>query len=200
MPLINLIQEQRLSNRREEARSRLFFMSFVGSAVASAAAFGFFLYKTDAAQGELSQLQAKNQKMAPMLRQIEQNNKLISTLQPRLATLENAQKMTARWNTILDHLVVNIPDQTWLTAIRCQSQDATKPIEISFVGLSANQELVGDLMLRLQGCAEFDGLNLKYTQEKVVAQGNGIEFELSGSLAGSAEQKPVDEAKQEGQQ
>ena len=73
MPLINLIQEQRLSSRREERRGRLFFMSFVGSAVASAAAFGFLLFQTDSASAEVAKLEAQAQRMAPLLDEIDRN-------------------------------------------------------------------------------------------------------------------------------
>lgn len=193
MPLINLIQEQQLSSRREEARSRLFFMSFVATAAASAGAFGFLLFQTQSANGELADLQQRANKMKPLLKQIEDNRRAASQLKPRLTTLENAQMMTSRWNRILDRLVVNMPDQTWLTAIRCTSQDATKPISVSFVGIAARQELVGDLMLRLQGSVDLDKVNLRYTTEKIVAEGNGIEFELASDLAGTAEEKPKDE-------
>lgn len=197
MPFINLIQEQQLSSRREEARSRVFFFAFMGSAIASAAAFGFFLFQTEAAQGELADLRAKNEKLKPLLLQIEQNNRAIGMLKPRLATLESAQKATERWNRILDHLVVNVPDQTWLTAIRCQSQDATKPVSVSFIGVAASQEQVSEFILRMQGSADLSGLNLRFTQEKVVTEGNGIEFEVAGELVGSADKKQMDEAKQE---
>ncbi|MFY9235488.1 MAG: PilN domain-containing protein [Fimbriimonadaceae bacterium] len=193
MPLINLIQEQQLSGRREEARARLFFMSFVASAAAAAAAFGFLLFQTDAAKGELADMEAKNQKMAPLLKQIEDNSRLASQLSPRLNTLESAQLLTSRWNNILDHLVVNTPAQTWLTGIRCVAQDPSKPVSISFVGMAASQELVGEMILRLQGSPELQGVNLKYTQEKVVTEGNGIEFEISADLTGTAAEKPKDE-------
>jgi Tfp pilus assembly protein PilN len=199
MPLINLIQEQRLSNQREERRSRLFFMGFVGTAVASALGFGFLLFKTDAAQGEVARLEAQAQRLAPLLAEIEENNKLFAQLSPRLKTLQGAQELTSRWDRILDHLAVQTPNQTWLTGIRCVAQDATKPVQISFIGMAANQDLVGEFILRLQSCTDLEKVNLRYTQEKVVANGIGIEYEVAGDLAGTAEAKPQNEEKKEGQ-
>jgi MFS family permease len=40
MPLINLIQEQRLAQKRNEGQARSFFLVFVGSAVAAVGGFG----------------------------------------------------------------------------------------------------------------------------------------------------------------
>jgi Tfp pilus assembly protein PilN len=200
MPLINLIQEQRLSRQREERRGRLFFMGFVGTAIASAGAFGFLFLQTDAARGEVAKLEAQAQRLAPLLAQMEENNKQFGQLSPRLKTLVDAQDLTSRWDRILKHLAVQTPSKTWLTGIRCSAQDPTKPVQVSFIGMAANQDLVGDFILRLQNCTDLESVNLKYTQEKVVAEGIGIEYEVAGDLAGTAQAKPLNEEKKEGQQ
>jgi Tfp pilus assembly protein PilN len=197
MPLINLIQEQRLQNQREESRTRLFFLTFVASACAGLGAFGFTLYQKESAASELARLQALNQKIAPLQKQIEDNQRAFGAMSPRVKTLEDAQAFTAKWDRILNHLLVQMPDSTWLTGIRCQAPDPTKPIEVGFLGMSADQQRVGEFILRLQNCPDLESVNLKQTVEKQVNEGNGIEFEVTGNVVGSATAKPKDESKEE---
>ncbi|HVL39008.1 MAG TPA: PilN domain-containing protein [Fimbriimonadaceae bacterium] len=193
MPLINLIQEQRLTARRNERRARAFFLAFAGTACASLASFGYFLFHTEQLQGEESRLQAMLAKTDPILKAIEENEKVYGTLAPRLKTLEDAQTMTSRWDRITEHLAVQTPQPLWLTGIRCIYQDPTKPIQVSFIGVSDRQDNVGEFILRLQNLPDLEGVNLKFTQEKVIAQGRGIEFEVSANLAGTVEQKVQEE-------
>ena len=70
MPLINLIQEQRLAARKNEKASRLFFMSFAASASLSVVALGFFTFFKESAESEQSGLRAKAQQLQPTLYEI----------------------------------------------------------------------------------------------------------------------------------
>jgi Tfp pilus assembly protein PilN len=193
MPFINLIQEQRASVKKGEAKARALFFGFVGITTLSILAFGYFLYRTDALQGEEATLMAETQKLQPVVTQIETEERAYALLVPRLKTLEDAQVATNRWTTILTHLQHQVPSNTWLTGIRCTSGDVTKPIAVSFLGLSNRQEAIGELILRLQNCADLQNVNLKYTQEKIVDKGSGIEFEITSEVAGSVEEKPKEE-------
>lgn len=189
MPLINLIQEQRYSLKRGEAKARSLFMGFVGVTALSALMFGFLFFETDAANKEAAQIEINVKKVAPILKGIEADEAAYAQMSPRVKTLEDAQAMTDKWVGILEHLATQTPKNTWLTGIRCAGSDVTKPIAVSFAGLSDKQELIGELMLRLQNSPHLDNVSLRYTQEKAVAQGTGIEFEISADIADSIEQK-----------
>jgi Tfp pilus assembly protein PilN len=189
MPLINLIQEQRYSLKKGEAKARTLFMGFVGVSGLSVLMFGLLFFETDAAAKEAIGMQAKAKKVEPIVKRIEADELAYSRLSPRVQILEDAQAMTSKWVGILDHLATQTPQNTWLTGLRCVESDPTKPITISFSGLSDKQELVGELIMRLQNSADLENVALRYTQEKVVAQGTGIEFEIAADVAGSIEQK-----------
>lgn len=199
MPLINLIQEEKLAQKRVERQTRVYFFGFVGSAIASAGAFGFLLFLTESLRGEEGRLKEQAQKAAPLLKAIAENQSAYSEYAPRLKTLLDAQAMTNRWDRILTHLTVNTPVDTWLTGMRCVQSDPTKPVEIDFVGLSVAQERVGEYMLRLQNCSDLESVTLKFTQEKVTQDGHGIEFDIGSQVAGTAKEKKVAEEGKEGQ-
>lgn len=191
MPLINLIQEEKLADRRLERQTRVYFFGFVSVLIVSAGAFGFLLFLTDSLQGEEGRLKAQAQKSAPLLKQIAENKKQYDEFTPRVDTLLDAQAMTGRWDRILNHLTLNTPSETWLTSVRCMQNDPTNPVEIDFIGISAMQERVGEYMMRLQNCADLESVNLKFTQEKLTTNGKGIEFDLGAAIGGTAKQKKV---------
>lgn len=193
MPLINLIQEQRALARKTEAKARLLFFGFVGVGAVSFVSFGYFLFQTDSLMREEASLLAQTQKMQPIITKIEADERAFSLMQPRLRTLEDAIRSTDKWTGILNHLLVQTPQNTWLTGIRTTGADPTKPISVSFLGLSAKQQLVGEFIMRLQNCSNLENVSLKYTQEKIVDRGTGIEFEISADVYGTVEEKPKEE-------
>lgn len=196
MPFINLIQEQRLEAKRNETKARVFFLTFVGSAVLSVCVLGCVMFESEMLSAKESALQAKAEKLAPLVRRIKLNEDTYAELQPRLTTLQNAQLTTGRWNRILDHLTRQTPEQTWLTSLRCTATDPTKPVTATFVGMSTHQELVGDFMKRLQACPDLQNVTLKYTMEKMVQQTRDIEFQVSADIVGT-DQPQKDETKKE---
>lgn len=197
MPLINLIQEQRLAAKKNEQAARLFFMSFVSCAAISVVGLGFLTYLKESADSEQSALQLKAQELKPTLDEIEKNTSEFGKLSPRLKTLEDAQETTNRWNRIMAHLSTQTPTETWLTGIRAQQSDPKTPVTIAFIGLSARQELIGEYMLRLQGCTDLVGVNLKFSQEKNITLGRQLEFEIDANIDGTALEVDRNETKEE---
>jgi Tfp pilus assembly protein PilN len=195
MPLINLIEEQRLAVRKAERAARLAFFGFVGSTMLGVVAIGFLVFQSERLKSQESELRAQIVRVKPILAQIEANKADIAAMNPRLETLEGAQQITDRWARILAHLTVQTPDSTWLTSLRSTAADPAKPIEVSLAGLSTHQEPVGEFILRLQGCEDLDTVTLKYTQEKVEQSGKAVEFEIGAGIAGTLE-----EVKREGEE
>lgn len=197
MPLINLIYEQRIALKREQRRARTLLFGFVGSAAVALAAVGYLFMDAQALSDDEAKLKGEAQKNAPMLKEIEANTKELAQLAPRIKTLEGARETTDRWIRIMDHLTRHTPRQTYLTAVRCSASDPTKPIQVSFAGMSPRQDLVGEFILRMQGAVDLENVGLKFTQERLSGQGKGLEFEIMGEIVGTAEAKPKDEAKAE---
>ena len=198
MPLINLIQDQRLAAKKSERAARVFFMSFATVATLSVLSFGFLLVLKETAENEASDLRVKAQQVQPILDEVEATNSEYSKLAPRVTTLTGAQEPSSRWNRVLAHLAVHTPTETWLTTMRAMQTDAKKPVALTFMGLSKRQELVGEFILRLQGSQDLANVGLKFTQEKAAQAGSQIEFEVNAELEGTVEEQDRNETKKEG--
>ncbi len=201
MPLINLIQEQRLVVKQREKQMRLLMLAAFSVGALSFVGAGYFTMEAAAFRGKTASLQQQVKKLEPTVKLVEQNQKEITRLRPRLTTLVSAQEGTQRWIQIFDHLSRNTPDGVWLTAVRCAAQDKKKPIGVQINGTSATQDAIGAFLLRLQSCPQLGKATLKFTQERVSSAGKGIEFQVDAEVAGSAEKadtaKDGDEAKKE---
>ncbi len=163
----------------------------------SGAGFGLQQLELERMGSQEARLKAQIQEVAPLLDQMHGAEADYQRLAPRLKTLEGAQNVTSRWSRILDHLSKNVPDGLWMTALRTNSADPEKPIEVSFVGVAKAQEPVGELIMRLQNSADLQTVGLRYTQEKMVQDTRATEYEVSGTITGSAPDKPKDATKEE---
>lgn len=189
MPYINLIEEQRLATAANERKARSFFLTFVGALVASVACYGYLSMETLIAGRQANAVRDQNKKNEPLVQQIALNGKKLAELTPRLKTLEDAKIITDRWNRILNHLVVQTPAEAWLTGLRCSVTDPTKPIQVSFMGVSTSQSPIGEFILRLQNQKDLDNVNLRFTSEKLITNTKAIEFQVDSDIVGTAEQK-----------
>jgi Tfp pilus assembly protein PilN len=190
MPYINLIAEQRARSRDRARKARMVLFTFVGAATISLVSVGYLVIRCEAIAAEIRSLEAQALALKPIKDSIEQNQNQLASLRPRLLTLSTAQKDTERWSRILDHLSLVMPENTWLTQVTAVgSSDVSKPIEVSWTGLSREQNLVGELMLRMQRSTDFGNVNLKYTETKTNSFGRGIEFQISTDVVGTEELK-----------
>ncbi|MCA1948470.1 MAG: PilN domain-containing protein [Armatimonadetes bacterium] len=202
MPMINLIHEQRQAQRAAAAKARLLVFGLGFLTGGSFLAFLFLMFLTASKEAECSQMQARLQKMRPVVERIEADEKRLAEMGPKVATLENAQAATAKWQRVMEHLTQNTPPGIWLTNVRSTTTDPKNPVQVSFTGLSGNQDSVGGYILRLQNCPELGDVNLKFTQEKATQYGPTVEFEISGVVLGTQEEeekKDGEEAAKEGQ-
>ncbi|MEI6511711.1 MAG: hypothetical protein WCO51_00350 [bacterium] len=183
MPLVNLISIQRASKRATEKRAQLLFFCWIVEVVLFLFGSGFLMWRTGVFQAQISELGAREQQLAPFQKQISQAEQQIATIQPKLTTLLNAQADTERWQRILGHISISMPPRTWITSVRSEMPKDSKDLSIVTVGgFAADQELVGDVMLRLNTCTDLNKIELKYTQQKQLITASGIEFELGTSL------------------
>lgn len=189
MPYINLVQEQRLVKQANERKSRSFFLMFVGVIAASGVAYGFLAMESIIVGRQIANIQAQNKKNEPVLKEIDANTKALGQINPRLKTLTDAQEITDKWNRVLNHLAVQTPSSVWLSGIRCSSSDATKPIQVSFLGASTSQSPIGEFILRLQNLPDLESVTLGHTGEKMISTSRAIEFQIDANLAGTAQQK-----------
>lgn len=194
MPMINLIQERREAIRSRDRRSRMFFLAFMGVSCLCGLAMGFFALESADLVRQEKDLKKKIKALAPVVQEIKTNEVKVREMTPRLTTLEGAQEKTSRWLSILDHFSRNMPPNTWLTAVRSNDSDPTRNVQLTLVGVSENQERVGEVLLRLQAIPDLLNVALKQTSEKTFGQSKGIEFEVIAEVAESAEEAPKKKA------
>jgi Tfp pilus assembly protein PilN len=195
MPYINLIQEQRHALQVGETRSRVAFFSFVGITVISIFGYGYLLFQSDALTSKQTNLELQLQRLEPTVSQIAKNKIVEQELQPRLASLEEASKLTDKWITIMDSLTVQTPPETWITAMRGTGQDPQTPIALTISGMSSRQELIGEFISRTQNDPALENVQLRFTNEKPVGAGKAIEFEVGADIKDTAAVPAINDVK-----
>ena len=193
MPLINLIQEQRLAIKRDERTARTYFAVFAGAAGGAIFVFGALAFACEQAQATESKLKATRQRIAPMMHELDANELTEAALKPRLETLGNAQAVTERWARILKHVSQQTPNESWLTGVRATNTDPTKPIVASFEGLATTQSPISEFLFRLENSPDLDNVTLKFTQEKELGAVKQTQFQIDAEVANTAESKPVEQ-------
>lgn len=188
MPNVNLIAEQRSSFRVAAKKTRIWFFAFTIVCVVSVGGAGSLLLAAESKRAEVRGLEAEFDKQSPIRDEIEANEGALSKLTPRLASLSTARLATEKWTEIFRHVSLTLPQDTFLTNVRSQiPSDPVKPVEFIVTGMSKEQNLIGDFMLRLQDCGELGSVSLKYTEEKRAQQGTGLEFSISALIEGTEE-------------
>ena len=193
MPFVNLIHEQRVAAERADRKSKLYFLAFVAVMISSAGGFATISFASKGVHDDESSLQASIERAKPLIAQTKANNLEKGTLMPRVSTLEDAQGDTQRWDRVLTYLTTQTPPQAWLTAIRCQSADPKKPVQITFAGVAMSQQPVGETILRLQNSADLGNVTLSYTQEKLIQQTKTTEFQVTADIVGTEPKKSPQE-------
>ncbi|MFQ3588091.1 MAG: hypothetical protein SNJ74_12780 [Fimbriimonadaceae bacterium] len=197
MPMINLIEEQRLALKRAEAKTRLAFFAFVVVLGLAVVGNGALLFVGEVTNAEASRLRAKAQMQKPLTTQIEAAQKVLAEMTPRLTTLQNAQEFTNKWSRILTHLTKQTPENITMSGIRANAADPSKPIAVTFMGTSTKLETVGEFLLRLQLCEDLESIQLRFAQERTTTGPRMIEFETAADIKDTAEQRAKDEKEAE---
>ncbi len=191
MPLINLIQEKRTEQKRQDTKLRWSFAALGVVTTLGLGAFGTMWLGTQALQSFEQSLISERAKQEPVLKAIEASQKQYDLLNPRLVTLSDAAEATQRWAHILDHLSRSCPEKVWLTGLRCSQNGIEDPIVMEMQGLAPNQDSVSRLILNLQSSTDLETVDLKYTQGDLIGAERAIKYELTGSIKGTAKPIPV---------
>lgn len=191
MPVINLIQEQRLVRQRQEQRARIALLTLAGTVVLGLFGYGILFFEGTALKFEVSRLDSDLTKMKPVIAQIEDNERQRALLSPRLKTLQDAQTQTNRWAHLLQYLRTQTPTDTWLTALQSNALEQDKPTTVVLQGTARAQKPISEFILRTENEPDLENVLLHFTQEKKsgVSTMRAVEFEVGADIAGSAEQK-----------
>ncbi|MBN8690155.1 MAG: PilN domain-containing protein [Armatimonadetes bacterium] len=196
MPKINLIQEQRNLVSNELKKRRVLLTTFMSTFLVGGGIYSGLFLQTESLLGQRADYQSKVDKMKPLVDAIEANEQQFAVLSPRLTTLEDAGITTQRWARVLDHISRSVPEGIWLISMRCNQPSEQDPVTVEVQGFGPTQELVSELILRLQGTKDLENVMLKYTQGDVAAENKSIRFEVAAQIAGSAKLPPITEKKE----
>ena len=189
MPIINLIESQILSQKRDESHLRISKFTLIGTASVIGLSYFVLVAQGVGLNAHQSEIETKIKKLKPVQEQIDGFKKEESNLDPRLKTLVSARVLTNRWANLMEHLATNTPDNVWLTSFRANAPDPEKPIHITFNGVGRTQIDVSEMMMRTQNARDLESVNLVGTQEKMFEKVTGIEFEMGGDIVDTAEKK-----------
>jgi hypothetical protein len=192
MPFINLIESDLIVAKKAAQQLRLSQTALVAAGSVVGIAYLLVLGQGALLAAEEKGIQIKLKKLKPMLKAIDEQKRIIADLEPRLETLSSARDLTSRWGRLLNHITVNTPPDVYLTAIRADSSQPDQPIKVTFVGTGKSQSDASQFVLRCQNSQDLEGVNLIQSQEKLLRSMSAIEFEIAGSIVGTAP-KPVAE-------
>lgn len=188
MPLVNLIAAQREVRRSKERAARAWLFTFVGISSLSLIGAGSLSLQVESAKSSVRSLQKKAEDLAPYQTKLEELDRMIASMKPKLETLGKARLDTQRWLRILDHISLVVPPNTWLTSVKSQNPgDPKQPVQVQWTGMSQDQNLVGEFMLRLQQSTDLGGIELKFTDTKRTPAGMGLEFRIDCVVPGTEE-------------
>lgn len=185
MPSINMIAPRRAEKKRLEICVRRLILAILLETVLIVGVSGFMFTKIYSTKSEANAKQQRLKELTPKVQEIENCDKENLALMPKLDTLNDAKSNTLRWCRVMDRLSSSLPDKTWLTRVAAMPSTDSKSEEmaVNINGVSANQQLVGDTMLRMQSTiTDFDKVDLHYTQRTMVGATPAVEFEVAAAI------------------
>ena len=192
MPLINLIESDLIVARKAAQQMRLSQVALIAAGSIVGISYMVVLGQGAMMTTEEQAVQQKLKKLKPVIKAIEEQKRIVADLEPRLETLESARELTNRWGRLLNHVSVNTPQDVYLTSIRADASRPDDAIKVTFVGTGKSQSDASQFVLRCQNSQDLEGVNLVGSQEKLLRQISAIEFEIAGSIVGTAPKQSGD--------
>jgi len=189
MAVINLIAQEQQMRRQLERKTRLLGFGWLSVAGVIGAGWASLLLYGNSINAQRAQVEAQLTELRPTLQQLKQTQAQLAALQPLVETLQNAQKDTRRWLQLFQHFSQHTPQGCYLIGAELGKRaDPKKPMEITLKGLAETQQLVGELMLRLNQHPELENVRLDYSQERALSElTTVVEFQITAQIKGTAQ-------------
>jgi Tfp pilus assembly protein PilN len=189
MAVINLIAQEQQMRRQLERKTRLLGFGWLTVAGVIGAGWASLLLYGSSLNAQRAQVEAQLTQLRPTLQQLRQAQAQLGALQPLVDTLQNAQKDTRRWLQLFQHFSQHTPQGCYLTGAELGKRaDPKKPMEITLKGLAETQQIVGELMLRLNQHPELENVRLDYSQERALSElTTVVEFQITAQIKGTAQ-------------
>lgn len=176
MPSINMIAPRRAEKMRKEQDMRRLMCVIAAELFLVVALGGWAFTSLITTRNRIVNLDAQIAKLQPVVDEIKDYNNATQKLKPKLKLLGDAKDVTMRWYNTLDMLTQSLPESTYLTKIgtltssnaAAKQDNSTSGVLIS--GVTANQALVGETMLRIQGIPDLTSVTLHYTRDATLSE------------------------------
>jgi Tfp pilus assembly protein PilN len=200
MAVINLIAQEQQMRRQLERKTRMLGFGWLTVAGIIGAGWASLLLYGSSLNAQRAQVEAQLTQLRPTLQQLKQTQAQLAALQPLVETLQNAQKDTRRWLQLFQHFSQHTPQGCYLTGAELGKRaDPKKPLEITLKGLAETQQLVGELMLRLNQHPELENVRLDYSQERALSELTSVvEFQITAQIKGTAQMQSNPQGGQSG--
>jgi Tfp pilus assembly protein PilN len=194
-----MISPRRAEKRRLESNVRKLLLAIMAEVLLVVGVAALHVACIRNTRGQIKSLERQIAAVQPTVDKIKYYEAGLGELKPKLDTLNTAKADTLRWRRVLDDLSMSLPQKTWLTRLATlASPDQTKQeMVVSLNGISADQKMVGETMLRIQDkVSDFSQLDLHFTQKSAMSTVNAVEFELAAviKLVDDTDKKEVEKS------
>jgi Tfp pilus assembly protein PilN len=201
MPSINMIAARRAEKKRVEKMVYCTLLVILGELAITLGVVGFMTARVHAANVNIRELDTRMIKLKPTVERIKSYEGEIKGLKPRLDLLGQSRDQTLLWYGVMHDLASSMPEQTWLTGVSTSqvvessssssssSGSGKSSATVNLSGMTVSQKLVGEAMLSLNQCPEFDRVDLTYTQENTVGEKKALQFQIAAKLKPAAPEK-----------
>ncbi|MHB1000604.1 MAG: PilN domain-containing protein [Armatimonadota bacterium] len=197
MPSINMIAARRAETKKLEERVRIAFLMVIGSVLIALGIISFMTARVYGTSRAIQQVDAELLKIQPIVDKISYYETEINLLMPRLELLTDSRDQTLLWYKVMQDLSRSMAEKTWLTNFATAqttvpSADGTPGVSATVLtlrGISNSQRLVGETMLMLNQCEEFEQVDLTYTQKGSITGLDSFDYEISAKLKQNKSEK-----------
>ncbi len=191
MPNINLIAQKREEKARLERTIRRLFFLMSGLFMAAIILFTVLSAQWFRIKADVNEMNEELVKLQPKVDKIKFIEARTRELKPKIQLYSSAREHTLKWYNYLQIVAHCLPQQAWLTRVSTQqvatsaTADSGPPpsAKVSISGVTMNQQLVGETMLRLNSYgAAIESVELSYTRPGTQGATPVIEFEVATGL------------------
>lgn len=199
MPSINMIASRRAEKQRQEQNIRKLLYGISAEVACVILALTGLSIRQASMRGHMADLSAQIQNLQPKVNKIQALQDEMTAMQPKVDTLDGARADTLFWYTNLAAITNSLPAKTWLTSVGVVGGTGGDPGSgagadptITLAGVTLNQSLVGESMLRMNQAPGLDHVDLTSALQQKTGSTDTVAFQMTVHLkpeAGAQDKK-----------
>ena len=175
--LINLVAERKRRERLTEKRGRQMIWACVFLLAGIILYLLFSSIRIYALQGDLKEIEARIEGLAPLLRHAEELQKEIDSLNPRIQFIQGLRQGIFYFQGISLEIQRLLPSDCWLDSLSF-SPTPTGAIQIEANGKALSYSSVGNFILRLQSTNRYQNTKLKSASLTKIGERDVVQYQI----------------------